>query len=128
MKDVCRRSEIRPQAVFGPSALQAVQDHRNAFITVMSSTMTDFAKVVASAVRPPRQYQQNARMCGGRGARGHQQQQHQHQQRQFQQDQPRGRGAFRGRARSQETWTRSAAVGVNHACSGYLHSGFPTFP
>ena len=57
VKDVCRRSEIRPQAVFGPSALQAVQDHRDAFTTVMSLTMTDFAKVVASAVRPPRQFQ-----------------------------------------------------------------------
>ena len=74
VKDACRRSEIRPQAVFGPSALQAVQDHRDSFTTVMSSTMTDFAKVVASAVRPPCQFQRNARGRGGRGARGHQQQ------------------------------------------------------
>ena len=60
VKDVCRRSEIRPQVVFGPSALQAVQGHRDAFTTVMFSTMTDFAKVVAS----PHQFQQNTRGCG----------------------------------------------------------------
>ena len=43
--------------MFGPSA----PDHRDAFATVMSSTMTNFAKVVASAVRPPRPFQQRTR-------------------------------------------------------------------
>ena len=126
VKDTCWCSEIRPQAVFGPTALQAVQDHRDAFTTVMSSTMTNFAKVVASAVHPPCQFHRtrasvvdmelgvtssssinNSNGSISRSSPG---------------------DAVLSRACSwTEMWTMSAAVGVDNACSGYLHSGFLTF-
>ena len=126
VKDVCRRSEIRPQVVFGPSALQAFQDHRDAFtshvfdhdrlcqgdgLCCSPSASVSMERARASWTWSSGSPAAAASTTATAVSTGPAQ----------------GTWCFSQAYSRTETWTRSAAVGVDHACSGYLHSVFLTF-
>lgn len=57
MKEVCWRSDIVPEAVFGASTVLAVEENKASLTTVMVETVADFARVVARVVRTPQQHE-----------------------------------------------------------------------
>ena len=104
-----------------------LQDHRDVFATVMSSTMTNFAKVVASAVHPSRPFQQNVRAgvmdvklavtsssCINNSNSS------------FSRTSPGDAVPFSGVLADRDV-DEVCSGRVDHACSDYLHSGFLTF-